>query len=323
MAKGVVFSHPHQDIGNLFLRLPPTSVEWTVKLNTKVTDTFGGQVVQILSTSYDKLIITGQFGAEGPHGGNIDRNGRWSERDPQGFFDLGSRNRPRRGGTSKQPLEIGLTQMMAYFRRYFSVATAGGDHISPGGSFVRGAYNQQYMKLSYKGNLEDYERNWLVYPTSFPSYRRSNEDFAPEWRVEFEVVQPDFFIDTANKLKAIARLKKNVGYRPINPFSDPLALQIQESGKGKAGSRIVKITKDQLDELNTNVFDYYGSMLNTPTPADLEELISVGASMPNIYEREIEKLLGSMDTSKKKKRKKRKSSQKADRNSGTSPGTNP
>jgi hypothetical protein len=112
--------------------------------------------------------------------------------------------------------------MTAYFRRYFTVATAGGDHISPGGSFVRGAYNQQYMKLAYDGGLEDFERSWLVYPTSFPSYRRSNEDFAPEWRVEFEVVQPDFFIDTQNKLKAIDRLKKNIGYRPLNPFSDPL-----------------------------------------------------------------------------------------------------
>lgn len=307
---GVVFSHPHKDIGNLHLRLPPTSVEWTVKLNTQVTDTFGGQVVQVLSTSYDKLVIEGQFGKESAHGMEI-RHGRLVERDPSGYFDLGSRNRPRRGGTAKQPYEIGLTQMAAYFRRYFSVATAGGDHFSPGGDFVRGAYNQQYMKLSYKGNLEDFERNWLVYPTSFPSYRRSNEDFAPEWRVEFEVVQPDFFIDTSNKLKAIERLKKNTGYRPINPFSDPLALEIQESGK-KGGTRIVKLTKDQLDELNTNVFDYYGSMLNTPSPADLEELIQMGASMPNIYEKYIDKLLGSMDTSKAKKRKNRK--RKSDQN---------
>jgi hypothetical protein len=298
---GVTLVHPNVDVGNLHLRLPPTSVEWSFKLNTSVTDTYGGQVIQILSTSYDKLILTGRFGKEGPHGANIDREGNWSERTTAGFFDLGSSNKPRRGGSGRRAYEIGLTQMTMYFRRYFSVATAGGDHISPGGSFVRGAYNQQYMKLSYTGNIESWERQWLVYPTSFPSYRRSNEDFAPEWRAEFEVVQPDFFIDTKNKLKAIDRLKKQVGYRAVNPFSDPLAQEYVT----KAGQRrLVKITKDQLDELNTSVFDYYGSMLNTLSPDDLQELFSVGASLPNVYEKNIEKLLGQLESNKKKKRSK-------------------
>jgi hypothetical protein len=309
MAKGVSFHHPNKDVGTLFLRLPPTSVEWGVKLNTKVTDTYGGQVVQILSTSYDKLIVTGRFGKESAHGMNVRKDGKLEERKPEGYFDLGSRHSPRRG--QRNPLEIGLSQMTAYFRRYFTVATAGGDHISPGGSFVRGAYNQQYMKLAYDGGLEDFERSWLVYPTSFPSYRRSNEDFAPEWRVEFEVVQPDFFIDTQNKLKAIDRLKKNIGYRPLNPFSDPLVQEIDAKNpnpKSKKVKRyIVKLTQDQLDTLNTSVFDYYGSMLNTPTPADLEELFSANASLPNIFERELAKMQGNLESNKKKAKNSRRS----------------
>jgi hypothetical protein len=299
---GVTFTHPNKDVGLLHLRLPPTQVEWSFKLNTAITDTYGGQVIQILSTSYDSLVISGRFGIEGPHGANINASGVWDERDPVGFFDLGSRQHPRRGGAGHKAYEIGLTQMMMFFRRYFTVATAGGDHLTPGGSFVRGAYNQQYMKLSYEGNIEDYERNWLVYPTTFPSYRRSNADFAPEWRVECQVVEPDFFIDTKNKLKAIDRLKKNVGYRPLNPYSDPLAQEY----KGKSGKRrLVKLTKDQLDELNTNVFDYYGSMLPTLTPDDLEELIATDASFANIYEKNIDKIVGQTEANKKKKRKER------------------
>lgn len=309
---GVSFTHPNPDVGTLFIRLPPTSVSWTFKLNTSVQDTYGGQIVQILSTSYDNLILEGQFGIEGPHGANINSRGRWDERDPVGFFDLGTRAAPRRGGGGRKAYEIGLTQMTAYFRRYFTVATAGGDHIRPGGSFVRGAYNQQYMKVAYTGNIEDYERHWLVYPQSFPSYRRSNENFAPEWRVEFQVVEPDFFIDTQNKLKAIDRLKKQVGYRPLNPFSDPLAQELDPTTKG-GKKRLIKLTRDQLDELNTNVFDYYGSMLKTLNPEDLEELFSVGASMPNVYERNIKKLLGGLETEKKKKRVRRKSVRKEDR----------
>jgi hypothetical protein len=285
---GVSFLHPNIDVGALNLRLPPTSVEWTFKLNTSVTDTYGGQVIQILSTSYDGLVIEGRFGIEGPHGANIRADGSWDERDPAGFFDLGTRNNPRRGGRARRAYEIGLTQMMAYFRRYFTVATAGGDHISPGGSFVRGAYNQQYMKLAYTGNIEDYERSWLVYPTSFPSYRRANDAFAPEWRLECQVVEPDFFLDTANKVKAIDRLKKNVGYRPLNPFSDPMA---QEYTTKKGKKVLVKLTQDELDQLNTDVFDYYGSMLRTLSPDDLGQLLAVDASMPNIYEKNIQKLL--------------------------------
>ena len=296
---GVSFRHPNVDVGNLYLRFPPTSVEWSFKLNTAVTDTFGGQVVQILSTSYDTLVIEGQFGKEGPHGAN--KSGTdWSERKPSGYFDLGSRNAPRRGGTAKQPWEIGLSQMMQYFRRYFSVATAGGDHLQPGGSFVRGAYNQQYMKLAYTGNIESYERNWLVYPVSFPSYQRSNENFAPKWRVECQVVEPDFNIDIKNKLKAIDRLRKNVGYRPLNPFSDPLAQEINPKTK-KGQKRLVKITQAQLDELNSSVFDYYGSFLPNLTPADLTELIASDASIANVYEKKIDKLVAHTQVSKKKK----------------------
>lgn len=299
---GVTFRHPNKDVGNLHLRLPPTQVEWTIKLNTSVQDTFGGQVVQVLSTSYDNLVLQGRFGIEGPHGANIDSKGHWDERDPAGFFDLGSRNEPRRGGKGKKAYEIGLTQMTMYFRRYFTVATAGGDHLSPGGSFVRGAYNQQYMGLSYKGNIDDYERKWLVYPTSFPSYRRSNLDFAPEWQVEFQVVEPDFFIDTKNKLEAIKRLRENVKYRPLNPFSDPLA-QFYTSKSGQ--HQLLKLTQDQLDQLNTNVFDYYGSQISNLSLADLETLIATEASFGNIYERELEKLLGIQQEKKRRRRRRR------------------
>jgi len=304
---GVTFKHKNPDVGTLHLRLPPTEVEWGFKLNTAITDTFGGQVIQILSTAYDHLTITGRFGLEGPHGANIDQNGNWDERNEDGFFSLGTRQNPRRGGTGKRAYEIGLTQMTQYFRRYFTVATAGGDKLRSGGSFIRGAYNQQYMRLAYYGHLEDYERNWLVYPTSFPSYRRSNQDFAPEWKVEFQVVEPDFFLDTQNKLKAIDRLKKNIGYRPLNPFSDPLAQQINPKTKnGK--KRIIKLTQDQLDELNTNVFDYYGSMLPQISLDDLTELLAGDASVANIYENQLEKLLGQSESEKKKKRKRRKKS---------------
>lgn len=286
---GVKFSHPHPQIGDLYLRLPPSAVEWSFKLNTAVFDTATGQVVQVLSTSYDKFTISGRFGKEGPHGFRREDD-RAIERPSREYFSLSER-----GGTSSQPYVVGLTQMTAYFRRYFNAAGTGGE-LTEGGKTIRGRHDQRYMTLSYKGGEDAYERFWKVYPTSFPSYRRSNEEFAPEWRVEAQVVEPDFNIDTEKTNTAIARIRATQEYRPLNPFSDPMALEIDPKSPG-GKKRLIRLTEQQFDTLNNNVYDYYAQMLPAYDPEDLAELINLNASLPNIYAKELEKL-GLSDTPK-------------------------
>lgn len=49
----------------LTFRTDPNSIRWTYKVNTKVDDTYGGWVVQILSANLDDLTVTADAGRGG------------------------------------------------------------------------------------------------------------------------------------------------------------------------------------------------------------------------------------------------------------------
>jgi hypothetical protein len=106
-------------------------------MNTSTTDTYGGQVVQVLSVSFDKVVFTGQFGKEGPHGKElvtIEGTRELQDRPRSQFTDWRS--------TSKYA--VGLTQMAEYFRQYFQAASQGSDK--------RGInYNQDPVIIKYEG----------------------------------------------------------------------------------------------------------------------------------------------------------------------------
>lgn len=52
--------------GKVFrFRTNPNSIRWTYTLNTKVDETYGGRVVQILSASIDDLVVTADAGGGG------------------------------------------------------------------------------------------------------------------------------------------------------------------------------------------------------------------------------------------------------------------
>lgn len=266
----VIFTHPNSEVGSLRLRLSPTNVEWSISLNTSTTNTYGGQVIQLLSINYDKFVIEGRFGKEGPRG--VSRPGV-----PRHISE--SRDYAGRSG-----LQIGLTQMTEYFTRYFAIASQGGDRKSTGN------YDQQPMRLSYEGGLDSFERNWLVYPTSFPSYRRSNVDFAPEWRVEMEVVEADQNIvkrDATVEMEKLKALAGGFGYRPLNEFSDPLGVDANNnplSDEEKAVLAIEKATRANADEVRT-LYEHFGKeFLPALTEDDLAELIFFNASFPAILD---------------------------------------
>jgi len=208
------YKHPQEDTARtLSLRLNPYNVEFPYSLNTAVIDTYGGQVVQVLSVKIDSLVIEGQFGKEGPWGakivdpGFVDRRGQVYPAGGLAPKDIGEQWNNTAGQYG-----IGLTQMTDYFREYFAVSTQGAD------AEVTGHYIQVPMELSYEGRNEP----WLIIPNSFPSYRRSNEDFAPMWRVQAMVWEAPEDLQRAVKVDAINRLNAAIGYRARNPYSDPL-----------------------------------------------------------------------------------------------------
>lgn len=231
----------------LFLRHNPYNVNWTYNLNTNVIPTYTGEVVQVLSVNIDHLVIDGQLGIEGPFGRNQVGN-RLVERGLNDQFSYNGKY-------------VGLHGMSEFFRQYFSMASQGGDATNPnGGQFV-----QHPMLLSYDVTSQPDSRFWpKVIPTSFPSFRRANDNFAPLWRVECEVWEADYQVQKAVHHKALDNLQRNIGYKSGNAFSDPSLNQ-----------------PDVIAETN-RLIDGFQALLPTYTRTQLRDLIWNDVSAPRL-----------------------------------------
>lgn len=273
---GVQFSHP--DIGDLNLRLAPTSVDWSYELVTSTTPTYAGEVVQVLAVRFTNLTIEGMFGKEGAHG-TVLSNGRLNRRPTDQLRDF----------TSTSPYAIGLTQMTEFFQRYFAVASTGHD------AKIEGHFDQTPMTLKYQGASDigvatGQSETWQVYPISFPSYSRSLQEYAPVWRVECEVFEAPENIRIATQKDVITQLsgtdasafRPGVGYRPFNPYSDPFHPNATDFDKLSPSQKLVLLKQAQTDA-NANVDKLYQSwrdMLPAYDDATLTKLIQIGGSMP-------------------------------------------
>lgn len=271
---GVRFFHPVA--GELLLRLAPTSVDWTYNLNTKVIDTYAGQVVQLLSINWNNLSITGRFGREGPHGAFSDPL-KFRERPVAEFNDW----KQVHGRGDKT---TGLSQMTAYFKRYFQIASQG---LGTTGKDGRGRYDQHPMEIDYSGGIDPFERSWTVYPTSMPSFSRANDEFAPEWKLDCEIEHADGTLHTATMSKELAHLKEiHFGYIPFNRFSDPLGRFLPNdfgtNKKLKPAKRAaaVKFAEAQLELYNDDLSDKWKALLPAYTDQQIEELLFFASSIP-------------------------------------------
>lgn len=280
---GVVFSHPNQYVGNLALRLPPISFEYEYNLNTNVVPTHGGEVVQLLSMNINRLILDGQFGTEGPHGRVLQSDNRYREPPPVDYFDLSK----GRGYTKNQPLQIGLTQMTEYFRRYFNIAGPG-SYQKLDGHLITANHNQQPMTIQWQTDLDSVMRRWTGYPVDFPSYSRSNDteqsDFAPVWHLEVEVEEADKLVVRQGMPAELSRLRAAVGYEAFNPFVDVVGATLEN----KALTALMPTNANTLNFALTTAqqqagqaFDEYFAILDATDPSEIAGLVKAGASAPS------------------------------------------
>lgn len=281
---GTIFSHPI--VGTLNIRFAPTSVEWTFDLVTNTVQTYAGEVVQLLAIKFDTLTIEGTFGKEGPFG-SVVTNGKLVKRAQSEYNDF----------SDNRPYAIGLTQMTEYFRQYFAVASQGHD------AQVEGHFNQSPVVITYDGASDigvELARGetWQVYPTSFPSYSRSVEEFAPQWRVECQIHESPESIAAVTQKDVITQLSETnadafrpgVGYRPFNPFSDPFqgaagnGLNARDFGN-LSKTQQMALLADARKQANSNadkLFDKWRSMLPAYSDEELNRLILIGGSIPSL-----------------------------------------
>jgi hypothetical protein len=222
---GVTFSFNNAGSPRVLdLRHSPYNVEWTYNVNTSVTDTYTGQVVQILSINIDRLIIEGQFGREGAFGLRQASRGGMTDRYGNTVATGNLATRTLSDQFSIDGKFPGLYSMTEFFREYFAISAQGGDDPTRNPDANR--YTQVPMTVSYDAGTSS--KNWIITPVSFPSFRRSNEDFAPEWRVESYVIEADATIQKSQSqqiLASINRIRGGIGFKTANPFSDPGATQ--------------------------------------------------------------------------------------------------
>lgn len=274
---GVIFSHPNSFVGDLSLRAAPVSIEYEYNLNTNRVATHGGEVVQLLSINFNKLIMDGRFGIEGPHGRTVKGNKNIG-RPIAEFFDLDK----GRSSSSKQPYQIGLTQMTEYFRRYFQVAGQGGVETIQH-NLIRANHDQQPMTIRYQTDIEQVMRRWTGYPVAFPSYARSeDQDFAPVWHVEFEIEEPDKLVLKQGLPAELARLRDAVGYEAYNPFSDPTGAFLENKQlTGLDPKKALKFGQAQAKAGAAQAYDELLSIVGATDPTDIAGLIKLGASYPS------------------------------------------
>lgn len=225
----------------LTLRHNPYEINWNYNVNTKVQDTYTGQVIQILSVNVDRITISGRFGIEGAFG-KKKVNGRIVDRNSTEQFDYS-------GAAGKYP---GLHAMVEFFREYFAVSTQGADDE------ITGHFVQVPMTVNYDVDTQPTSRLWpQIIPVSFPSFRRSNQDFSPEWRIEAYVVEANAEIQKQAHQKVLERLRQGIGYKTANPFSDPLlnnadVLAFQDRVLGGFRDMLPDFNMQELQELIWN-----------------------------------------------------------------------
>lgn len=252
---GITFSHP--ELPTLALRLAPTEVDWTYNLVTSETNTYAGQVVQILSVNFDNFIVQGKFGRESR--GDYARNGdTWTRK-----------NAPSTRGGKYGP---GLTQMTEWFKHYFSIASQG----------IQGQdnYNEAPVTVTYQGayniavDTNKTETSWKVYPVDFPSYKISNDNVSPEWKLTCQVYEAPKALTAQTMEDAISRLSYTPLYQPGGRWSDP-----QPKGTSPTQAQLRLAAKEALDALSASV-DHFITLLPTYTESDLNDLLQRGFSAP-------------------------------------------
>lgn len=256
---GVIFSHP--SLPTLSLRLAPTEVDWAYNLLTSETNTYAGQVVQVLGVNFENFTIEGKFGREGRNDYELRTGTTWVRKSAPSLA-VSSKYGP------------GLTQMTEWFKRYFAVASQG----LPGDD----NYSESPVSITYQGAYgipvddDKIESTWKVYPTSFPSYKIANDNFAPQWRLECQVYEAPGSLTALAMDEAISRLSYSPLYQPGSKWSDPFpefdGPNATQEQLRKAAAAALKATQDQLD--------HFAALLPAYTESDLRDLLARGFSTP-------------------------------------------
>jgi hypothetical protein len=105
-----------------------------------------------------------------------------------------------------------------------------------------------------EGNIKG---KWSVYPVEFPSYSRSIEEFAPKWKIIFEIEEEDEMITSNVILEEFDKIRTGVGYTPNNLYSDPIAIILNNSdNREKAIANMSFALQNPIDTISDHFTEF-------------------------------------------------------------------
>jgi hypothetical protein len=198
---------------SIALLVPPTGISWEYKLRTRIIDTYGGQVVQILGVEIDNFKLTGYI-----------PSGFWGKYKQAGTnylldnyqADLGDYEKTVISDSQEKINRNGLVNLGNFFKHYFTMKT-------------QTRYSTSNMVFSYPhyGWTAGGEGSIYLIPKEFPRIRISNEEILPQWELNCSLVEymSSHFISnvTAVAKKQLGQLKGGIGFAEFIKWSDPTA----------------------------------------------------------------------------------------------------
>ena len=162
-----------EDTRVLTLLTPPDQITWKYSLRTKVIDTYGGQVVQILGVQIDDFNLSGQIptGAWGksqasPSGEIVDNLDNLEE---DAYYPDSNGSKLK---NSSSAVKNGLVHVANFFRDFFTEKT-------------QYEYSVKNMFFHYP----HYDWKIPIIPLQFPQVKIANTEIFPQWQLQCSVVE--------------------------------------------------------------------------------------------------------------------------------------
>jgi hypothetical protein len=240
----------------LTLLIPPDQITWKYSLRTKVIDTYGGQVVQILGVQIDDFNLSGQIptGAWGksqasPSSEIIDNL------EPYAYYPDSSGSKLK---NSSYAVKNGLVHVANFFRDFFTEKT-------------QYSYSVKNMLFQYP----HYGWNIPIIPLQFPQVKIANTEIFPQWQLQCSVVEhlAGHWIGQLSRSHPINKkfeedIEYGVGFTKFIKWSEMI------------GSPEDLLNESWVSDQAKNVGESYKNFFENFDPSDPDVLSNAGFSYP-------------------------------------------
>ena len=251
------FTYKYKDeTRSIHLIVPPSGISWTYSLRTKIEDTYGGQVIQILGVQIDNFKLSGYV--------------------PTGFW--GKNNNYLKGSgdlyqyyqDENSADQNGLVHVANFFRDFFSLKS-------------QNSYITNNMVFSYPHYGWSGTSSIKIIPYDFPRVRISNDEILPQWELECSIVEflSSHFVSQATTAakKQLNYLPEGIGFTKFIEWSDPTAtsdVSISEEARSLGASYanfVREFDPKESDALSQAGFSYPPEVIDRTITSKVQEVI--------------------------------------------------